>query len=160
MIVGRKKELAILEEITKDDKSHFVAVYGRRRIGKTFLIREAYGYRFTFQHAGLSNGNLKEQLFEFQASIKNSGGKPTKKAKNWLEAFEDLKELIRNSTEKKKIIFIDAHIGTIQEINGKDNNYERKIVIKSFIKKKTNKYYIFYNIFLIQMKKIFHQIVI
>ncbi len=107
MIVGRKKELAILEEITKDDKSHFVAVYGRRRIGKTFLIREAYGYRFTFQHAGLSNGNLKEQLFEFQASIKNSGGKPTKKAKNWLEAFEDLKELIRNSTEKKKIIFID-----------------------------------------------------
>mgnify|MGYP006339592245 CR=1 FL=1 len=56
MLVGREKELHLLHDIQNDDSSHFVAVYGRRRVGKTFLIREAFGYRFAFQHAGLSEG--------------------------------------------------------------------------------------------------------
>lgn len=55
MIIGRKEEIELLKNITKDDRSHFVAVYGRRRVGKTFLIRESYDYKFTFQHAGLSD---------------------------------------------------------------------------------------------------------
>ena len=54
MLVGREKELHLLHDIQNDDSSHFVAVYGRRRVGKTFLIRETFGYRFEFQHAGLS----------------------------------------------------------------------------------------------------------
>ena len=107
MIIGRKKEISILQKTVQDEYSHFVAVYGRRRIGKTFLIRETFGYRFTFQHAGLSGGGLKEQLFAFEASIKDAGGTVSGHPNNWLEAFEDLKELIRNSTEKKKVIFID-----------------------------------------------------
>lgn len=107
MVVGRDKELSLLKKIVNDDNSHFLAVYGRRRIGKTYLIREAYEERFTFQHAGLFEGTLKEQLFAFENSIKDAGGETSKNPQNWLEAFEDLKELIRNSTEKKKIIFID-----------------------------------------------------
>lgn len=47
MIIGRKEEIELLQKITKDDRSHFVAVYGRRRVGKTFLIRESYDYKFT-----------------------------------------------------------------------------------------------------------------
>ena len=65
MIIGRKEEIELLQKIAKDDRSHFVAVYGRRRVGKTFLIRESYDYKFTFQHAGLSDGGLKDQLFAF-----------------------------------------------------------------------------------------------
>lgn len=107
MIVGRAKELEQLKQIVSDDRSHFVAIYGRRRIGKTFLIREAFNYRFTFQHAGLAEGSLKDQIFAFEASIKDAGGEPGKGRKNWLEAFEDLKDLIRTSSEKKKVIFID-----------------------------------------------------
>ena len=42
MIIGRKEETELLKRIAKDDKSHFVAVYGRRRVGKTFLVRESY----------------------------------------------------------------------------------------------------------------------
>ena len=106
-IIGREKELLLLEKAAYDDKSHFIAVFGRRRIGKTFLIREAYKSRFAFQHSGLSKGNLSEQLFAFDASIKDAGGNFEKKSKNWLEAFELLKDLIRSSTEKKKIVFID-----------------------------------------------------
>ena len=107
MIIGREKELELLKKIVNDDKSHFVAVYGRRRVGKTFLIREAFNYRFTFQHSGLYDGSLKDQIFAFEASIRDSGGQDTTGRKNWLEAFEDLKSLIRNSNEKRKVIFID-----------------------------------------------------
>lgn len=107
MIIGRNKELELLKNLLRDDASHFVAIYGRRRIGKTFLVREAFNDQFTFHHAGLSKGGMKEQLFAFQASIRDCGGRTPRKSKNWLEAFEDLKELIRNSSEKKKVIFID-----------------------------------------------------
>lgn len=107
MIIGRKEEIELLQKITKDDRSHFVAVYGRRRVGKTFLIRESYDYKFTFQHAGLSDGGLKDQLFAFTSSLKDSGYKFKRKPENWLEAFEGLKDVIRESQEEKKIIFID-----------------------------------------------------
>lgn len=108
MIVGREKELTLLEKISKDNGSHFVAVYGRRRVGKTFLIREAYKSRFTFEHSGIYEGTMKEQLYAFEASLKEAGCiLPKTRAKNWIEAFEELKDLIRNSTEKRKIIFID-----------------------------------------------------
>lgn len=107
MLIGREKEKKILESALLDDKSRFIAVYGRRRIGKTFLIRETFGYRFTFQHAGLANGNLAEQLFAFESSLKDAGITNYNKPANWLEAFELLKDLIRESKEKKKVIFID-----------------------------------------------------
>ena len=107
MLVGREKELEIFKHALRDDYSHFIAVYGRRRIGKTFLVREAFDYRFTFQHAGLSVGGLAEQIFEFESSIENAGGIRSEKPKNWLEAFEDLKDLIRDSTEKRKVVFLD-----------------------------------------------------
>lgn len=73
MLVGREKEIHLLHAIQNDDSSHFVAVYGRRRVGKTFLIREAFGYRFTFQHAGLSEGGMKEQIYAFSSSLKDAG---------------------------------------------------------------------------------------
>ena len=107
MLVGRQKERELLSKVLHDEASHFVAVYGRRRVGKTFLIRETFGYRFTFQHAGLSEGNMKEQLFAFTVSLKDAGFPVKNKPKNWLEAFEELKDLIRQSNEKRKVIFID-----------------------------------------------------
>jgi len=107
MIIGRAKELELIRSTLTDDKSHFIAIYGRRRIGKTFLVRESCGYRFTFQHAGMAEGKLREQLFAFDASLKDAGLKETKVSANWAEAFEKLKDLIRQSTEAKKTIFID-----------------------------------------------------
>ena len=107
MLIGRKKEINLLHEIQNDDSSHFLAIYGRRRVGKTFLIREAFDYRFAFQHAGLSDSGMKGQIFAFVSSLKDAGYEVKKQPKNWLEAFEYLKDLIRKSSEKKKIIFID-----------------------------------------------------
>lgn len=106
-MIGRLKEIQLLSDTVADDRSHFVAIYGRRRIGKTFLIRETFSKRFTFQHAGIYDGTIKEQLFAFDSALKDAGFTSNKKSHNWIEAFEKLKELIRISTERKKIIFID-----------------------------------------------------
>ncbi len=107
MLIGRKNEISTLNSTLHDENSHFIAIYGRRRIGKTFLVREVFNYRFTFQHSGLAEGNLQMQLFAFRASLKDAGLTTKKQPKNWMEAFEDLKELIRQSTECKKVIFLD-----------------------------------------------------
>ena len=53
-IIGREKEIHELNELYNSDQSQLVAVYGRRRVGKTFLIDEALRGRITFRHAGLS----------------------------------------------------------------------------------------------------------
>ena len=100
MITGREEELRLLRQALQDDRSHFIAVYGRRRIGKTFLVREAYEYRFTFQHAGLYRRKKNEQLYTFVSALKESGYTPDRTPQNWLEAFDELKELIRRSMVK------------------------------------------------------------
>ena len=61
MLIGRKEEIKIFENAIRDNRSHFIAIYGRRRVGKTFLIREFFGNRFTFQHAGVSEGDNNEK---------------------------------------------------------------------------------------------------
>ncbi len=107
MLVGRKTEIELLNKIYNDDKSHFISVYGRRRIGKTYLINEVYKGNILFHHSGVANGNLKEQLFAFASSLKNSSYQVKNKITNWFEAFEELKDLIRNSNVNRKILFID-----------------------------------------------------
>jgi len=107
MLIGRKEEQRVLHDAAKSEYSEFVAVYGRRRVGKTFLVRETFGYRFTFQHAGVANGNLATELSAFSDSLSDAGLKSFDKPKNWMEAFNLLKEVIRQSNESKKIIFID-----------------------------------------------------
>ena len=88
------------------DRSEFVVVYGRRRVGKTFLIRETFDYKFLFQHAGIAGGTMQEQLAAWNVSMTRAGN-DCKPPKNWLDAFAQLGKLIDNSPEGKKVIFID-----------------------------------------------------
>ena len=107
MLVGRNKEIAIMNAAVDDDRSHFIAVYGRRRVGKTHLIREVYGNRFTFQHSGIYGGGLREQLDGFISAVELQGEEYRKNPVNWIQAFDGLKRLIIRSMEEKKIIFLD-----------------------------------------------------
>ena len=112
-MIGRIKEKKQLQSLLNEEESQFIAVFGRRRIGKTYLIRESFDYKFTFQHTGLSNVSInkssrkKTQLDEFAKSLSSAGYPPKKVLKSWYEAFDCLKELIVHSKEKKKVIFID-----------------------------------------------------
>ena len=107
MLIGRKGEQALLRQAVQADRSKFIAVYGRRRVGKTFLIRETFDYSFTFQHSGLAKGKYRDQLYAFAESLSDAGAPEAAAPKNWMDAFRQLKALIRASKDDRKIIFID-----------------------------------------------------
>ena len=67
MMIGRKEESRILLQCAESQQSELVAVYGRRRIGKTFLVKEVLRNRFTFAYVGTRNLSTKQQLELFAA---------------------------------------------------------------------------------------------
>ena len=107
MLISRNKEKKTLLDALKAEESQFIAVYGRRRVGKTYLIRQTYDNMITFEHSGLANGGRKDQLQAFAASIKRAGLKVDAIPTNWLDAFELLKDLVEKSSVDKKVLFID-----------------------------------------------------
>jgi len=106
-MIGREKERNELMKAKNSAYSEFVAVYGRRRVGKTFLIRETFGYSFVFQHAGVKNKNTVIQLDRFRQSLVESGYADCPVLKNWYKAFDALKVVISASRQDKKVVFID-----------------------------------------------------
>lgn len=106
-IIGRRAELRKLEEIYNSKQSEFVVVYGRRRIGKTYLVRECFEGRTTFHLAGVANSTTREQLINFNLTFNRHSPDNQRKAANWLEAFDMLASLIETSKQRRKVIFID-----------------------------------------------------
>ena len=107
MLIGRSKQQEELRALVESKESQFCAIYGRRRIGKTYLVRETFNYHFTFQHTGLADQPLKKQLSSFRDSLISAGAPKQSVPKNWSEAFTALQTFLQNSEDKKKIIFID-----------------------------------------------------
>ena len=106
-MIGRKSELIRFQEAMESDQSEFIAVYGRRRVGKTFLIRQAFANHFTFAHTGIAKGSMHEQLVNFQDSLIDCGYKDCPIPQSWLEAFRYLKKVIAESNDIRKVVFID-----------------------------------------------------
>ncbi|MCC6371112.1 MAG: AAA family ATPase [Bacteroidia bacterium] len=108
MIIGREHEISILNKKLNSPKSEFIALYGRRRIGKTFLIRNLFEGKFTFKLTGLANATLEEQLANFNTALQEQYPKlKFQNAANWMQAFQQIKLVIAKSKQKKKIVFID-----------------------------------------------------
>ncbi len=114
-IIGRKIEIAELKDLYDSKKSQMVAIYGRRRVGKTFLIDEALKGKITFRHAGLSpidekgkKNMLKEQLKHFYNSLQLQGMKKSKRPDSWLDAFFMLeKHLESMDNGQRQVVFLD-----------------------------------------------------
>lgn len=108
-LVGRKKEIQQITNIVKNSKSDFLAIYGRRRVGKTFLIREVFNYQFDFHISGLAHADTKKQLFNFHTCLSSQSSLYfEKEPDNWLIAFQRLiQHLELQEHKKKKIVFID-----------------------------------------------------
>ncbi|MEM6630328.1 MAG: ATP-binding protein [Bacteroidota bacterium] len=108
-LIGREPEIEVLNRIFTSKKSEFLAIYGRRRVGKTFLIREYFDYAFDFQLTGLANASMAQQLLNFQTAMRRSfpaytGNIPS----NWFEAFQELViQLEQIQENRKKTIFLD-----------------------------------------------------
>ena len=105
-IIGREQEITRLESYIKSGKSEFVAVYGRRRVGKTFLVKELFEGQFAFRVTGKDNVSTKEQLDSFCYSLCDQFGIDAT-VENWMEAFRLLQKLLEKSPKSKKIIFFD-----------------------------------------------------
>lgn len=107
MLVSRIREKTILLDALTQKDAQFIAVYGRRRVGKTYLIRECLEDRFVFAHAGVYKGDYDEQLTAFSQSLSDYGLVDFEKPKNWMEAFHLLKRVIEASPKRKKVLFLD-----------------------------------------------------
>ena len=111
MLINREKEIDALKKRYDSDKAEFIAIYGRRRVGKIYLVDEVFKEQITFRHAGLSpvsGMNTKDQLNHFYQSLKTNGLMKAKKPKNWLEAFYLLQEYLTSKRNGNKlVIFID-----------------------------------------------------
>ena len=106
-IIGREEEIRELDEYMNSGKPEFLVVYGRRRVGKTFLIREYFKDNFFFTHTGLAGANAALQLAEFNKSLRRAGGEAHRNAADWPDAFDCLRQCIERSGDERKVIFID-----------------------------------------------------
>lgn len=107
-MIGRKEEIRRLRQAYESSYSEFVSIYGRRRIGKTFLVNEVFGYKFAFHVAGLKKEGLRRQLDNFQLALKRQGHADCPRLKSWLEAFYELEVYLeRLPAEGRKVVFID-----------------------------------------------------
>lgn len=107
MLIGRTEEKRLIMEAYHAEESHFVAIYGRRRVGKTYLVRELFEGKFTFEHSGMANTKTRGQLQNFQSSLRRWGLPKARQPHNWIEAFDMLCDLIAQSKNKRKVVFID-----------------------------------------------------
>jgi len=107
-IVGRKQERLLLEQIYMRDDPDFLAVYGRRRVGKTFLLRNFFKNLpcTYFEVTGLKDGTLEEQIQRFLQKLKEAFLEeiPTPAPKTWIEAFQLLTACIRKVHPREKIV--------------------------------------------------------
>ena len=107
-IIGRTKEQSLLKQYLQSDKAEFVVIYGRRRVGKTFLVRETFQSQFAFYFSGAENATLQEQLLNFNAMLRKSSNFDYPITENWRETFMQLTDYLENIKKKgRKIIFID-----------------------------------------------------
>lgn len=115
-IIGREKEIAVLERLYKSRKSEFVAIYGRRRVGKSYLVSEVYGSKIVFTAVGtyLKDGDKnyetyrRLQLDHFYDALVLSGlDAQEKRPDNWREAFLQLRKLLEGIPIRRKVILID-----------------------------------------------------
>ena len=114
MIIGRKQEIEELESLYQSDKAEFVAIYGRRRVGKTFLVKETFQGRLTFYHTGLSPYDkerritMRDQLETFYSSLMHYGMEESSCPKSWMEAFAMLGNLLDSMDDgRRQVVFID-----------------------------------------------------
>jgi len=114
MFVGRKQEIETLRRYYTSGEAEFLVVYGRRRVGKTFLIRQCFKDEFFFYATGIApeeeshKTSFRVNLERFGKKLNQYGIDQTEAPATWMDAFDRLKEgIIANDSPEKKVIFLD-----------------------------------------------------
>ncbi len=108
-IIGRIAEQEILAQRIKSNSPELIAIFGRRRIGKTFLVRQFFQDSFDFYFTGIYQGTKQEQLGEFRRQLERYSGKKCKMIKTWFEAFAELREYLESLSDNDNpiVVFLD-----------------------------------------------------
>jgi predicted AAA+ superfamily ATPase len=112
-ISGRQAEMEVLEKALRSSEPEFVAMYGRRRVGKTFLVREFFGDSICFELTGLHNTCLSDQLVNFAEALGKAMGHGVvpRPPASWREAFRQLEQFLESSPSSrsagKRVVFLD-----------------------------------------------------
>lgn len=105
-IIGRKRELEQLSTIFNSDKAELVAVYGRRRVGKTFLVKGFFNGNFDYYATGIFEGSQKDELDAFCDTLRQK--QPSlPPIKSWMEAFTALRDYLKKLRKKRIVVFLD-----------------------------------------------------
>jgi len=108
-VAGRKQQQKAMRDLLKTPRSEFLAVYGRRRIGKTYLIRKVFGQEMAFQMTGMANATMEQQLVNFFTVLRETD--PTTADRplpaSWFDALGMLRRHLERLPEGKKVVFFD-----------------------------------------------------
>ena len=106
-LIGRIAEMNELQTALDSERSEFVMMYGRRRVGKTFLVRRFFKDKYTFHFVGAHKQPINVQLTHFQEALQEFSGDTIPKLTNWHEAFLQLERYLEKSKDKRKVLFFD-----------------------------------------------------
>ncbi len=109
-IIGRQSEINLLSEVLNSPDLELIALYGRRRVGKTYLIRNVYENQIVFELTGLNKANLAQQLENFNDTLIEKFQLPveTARPRSWIQAFRTLIHLLETKPkDTKQVIFLD-----------------------------------------------------
>lgn len=106
-IIGRKNEQDLLKEYCESSKAELVAIYGRRRVGKTYLVKQYFNNDFDFYFTGSFETPRNTQLTLFKKELERYSHEKRFKPKDWYEAFDQLRDYLSTLNKNRIIVFID-----------------------------------------------------
>ena len=106
-IIGRKQEQLTLKQCIETESAQFIALYGRRRVGKTYLIKRFFDDKFDFYMSGVYKLSMSEQLSIFSDQLKLYFNKDFQSPKTWFEAFNMLRDELKRLRKRTWIVFLD-----------------------------------------------------
>ena len=112
-MIGRKEEIAIIEDCLNSGRPEFIALYGRRRVGKTYLVREYFNDTLSFYATGVPRVNTRKQLKVLHEALTQYGDENRAIPKDWFEAFSRIRKILeqpevaREPKTGRRVVFLD-----------------------------------------------------
>ena len=105
--IGRENEIKALDKSLHSARSELVAVYGRRRVGKTFLVHTVLGSVIDFEFSGMYQVSGKEQRKQFLRILERLARHRQPNPASWFELFDQLKDYLLSLNKDQVVIFLD-----------------------------------------------------
>ena len=107
IIIGRKNEQNIIKNYLESGKAELIAVYGRRRVGKTFLVKSMFNNQFDFSFTGMYDVPRATHLSQFQKTLEKYSGKKIPRLNTWFDAFDVLQDYLDTLRKERIVVFLD-----------------------------------------------------